>query len=143
METANLRSFLEIPYDKLEEMNLEAKHNRLERMDRGAVEESRRKYLTDEKRIKAVTVCFSDLEGRFHMLDYDKKFLLKSADNLTFDGSSIRGFSEISESDLKLSIDWPAFYWLPADVFGPGKVITFGEVQAQDGAMYSADFRKK
>ena len=51
------------------------------------------KYLTDEKRIKAVTVCFADLEGRLHMLDYDKKFLLKSADNLTFDGSSIRGFS--------------------------------------------------
>ena len=49
---------------------------------------------TDEKRIKAVTVCFTDLEGRLHMLDYDKKFLLKSADNLTFDGSSIRGFSQ-------------------------------------------------
>ena len=47
------------------------------------------------------------------MLDYDKKFLLKSADNLTFDGSSIRGFSQQAESDLRLAIDWPAFYWLP------------------------------
>ena len=36
------------------------------------------RYLTDEKRIKAVTVCFTDLEGRLHMLDYDKKFLLKT-----------------------------------------------------------------
>jgi len=27
------------------------------------------------------------------MLDYDKKFLIKSWDNLTFDGSSIRGFN--------------------------------------------------
>ena len=26
------------------------------------------------------------------MLDYDKKFLFKSWDNLTFDGSSIRGY---------------------------------------------------
>ena len=77
------------------------------------------------------------------MLDYDKKFLLKSADNLTFDGSSIRGFSEISESDLKLTLDWPAFYWLPADVFGPGKVITFCEVRSQDGSSYSADFRSR
>ena len=38
-------------------------------------------------------MLFSDLEGRLHMLDYDKKFLLRSHDNLTFDGSSIRGFT--------------------------------------------------
>ena len=143
MDNPSLRNFLEIPYDQLEEMNLEAKRQRLERVDRGTIEEARRKYLTEEKRIKAVTVCFSDLEGRFHMLDYDKKFLLKAADNLTFDGSSIRGFSEISESDLKLAIDWPAFYWLPSDVFGPGKVVAFGEVQGQDGSPYAADFRSR
>lgn len=99
------------------------------------------RYLTDEKRIKAVTVCFTDLEGRLHMLDYDKKFLLKSVDNLTFDGSSIRGFSQIVESDLRLMIDWSAFYWLPADVFGPGKVLVFGEVMNRDGTPYSADMR--
>ena len=143
METTALRNFLEIPYDQLEEMNLEAKRERLERVDPGKIEDARRKYLTEEKRIKAVTVCFSDLEGRFHMLDYDKKFLLQCADNLTFDGSSIRGFAAISESDLKLAIDWSAFYWLPADVFGPGKVIVFGEVQAQDGSLYAADFRSR
>ena len=28
------------------------------------------------------------------MLDYDKKFLLKSWDNLTLSGSSIRGFPQ-------------------------------------------------
>jgi glutamine synthetase len=143
METDGLRNFLMIPYDELEEMNLAAKRQRLERVDVGTIEQERRKYLTDEKRIKAVTVCFSDLEGRFHMLDYDKKFLLQSADNLTFDGSSIRGFSDIAESDLKLTIDWPAFYWLPADVFGPGKIIVFGEVRAQDGSPYPMDFRSR
>lgn len=143
METTALRNFLEIPYDQLEEMNLEAKRERLERVDQGQIEEKRRKYLTDEKRIKAVTVCFSDLEGRFHMLDYDKKFMLRAADNLTFDGSSIRGFAGISESDLKLAIDWPAFYWLPADIFGPGKVIVFGEVRSQDGSPYAPDFRSR
>jgi len=143
MENTALRNFLEIPYDQLEEMNLQAKQQRLERVDSGTIEENRRKYLTDEKRIKAVTVCFSDLEGRFHMLDYDKKYLLGATDNLTFDGSSIRGFAAISESDLKLSIDWPAFYWLPADIFGPGKVIVFGEVQSQAGSSYPADFRSR
>ncbi len=143
MDAKPLKNFLEIPYDELEDMNLESKRQRLERVDSRVVEEARRKYLTEEKRIKAVTVCFTDLEGRFHMIDYDKKFLLKSADNLTFDGSSIRGFSAISESDLKLGVDWGAFYWLPADLFGPGKVIVFGEVRAQDGSHYPADFRSR
>ena len=139
----DLRDFLEIPYDQLEEMNLEAKATRLARTSGDKVREQRMRYLTDEKRLKAVTVCFADLEGRLHMLDYDKKFLLKSADNLTFDGSSIRGFARQAESDLRLAIDWPSLYWLPADVFGPGKVLVFGEVQGQDGEPYAADIRAK
>ena len=142
METP-LRHFLEIPYDQLEEMNLATKADRVAGKDPEKAREDRSKYLTDEKRIKAVTVCFTDLEGRFQMLDYDKKFLLKSADNLTFDGSSIRGFSRQAESDLRLAIDWPAFYWLPADVFGPGKVLVFGDVCDQDGTPYVADMRAR
>jgi glutamine synthetase len=141
MDSTPLRTFLEIPYEKLEEMNLEVKEARLNRVSPDRLREQRMAYLADEKRIKAVTVCFTDLEGRFHMLDYDKKFLLKSADNLTFDGSSIRGFSQQAESDLRLAIDWPAFYWLPADVFGPGKVLAFGEVRERDGSPYAADLR--
>ncbi len=88
-------------------------------------------------------MCFTDLEGRLHMLDYDKKFLLKSADNLTFDGSSIRGFTAQHESDLRLGIDWSAFYWLPSDIFGPGKVFVFGEVQERDGTPYRSDMRAR
>ncbi len=139
----DLRDFLEIPYDRLEEMNLEAKAERTGRSNPDKIREKRMKYLTDEKRIKAVTVCFADLEGRLHMLDYDKKFLLKSADNLTFDGSSIRGFSQQAESDLRLAIDWPATYWLPADVFGAGKVMVFADVLEKDGSPYVADMRAK
>ena len=138
-----LRDFLEIPYDRLEEMNLAAKQQRLDRVSPDAIREERVKYLTDEKRIKAVTVCFTDLEGRFHMLDYDKKFLLKASDNLTFDGSSIRGFSQQAESDLRLEVDWPAFYWLPSDIFGPGKVLVFGQVKERDGSPYAADMRSR
>lgn len=139
--TQTLRDFLEIPYEQLEEFNLETKTKRLNGTSPDKLREERMRYLTDEKRIKAVTVCFSDLEGRFHMLDYDKKFLLKSADNLTFDGSSVRGFSQQAESDLRLSIDWSAFYWPPSDIFGPGKVLVFGEVLERDGKPYSADMR--
>ena len=136
-----LRNFLSIPYDELEDMNLEAKEGRQNRAPAHKIQEQRIKYLTDEKRIKAVTVLFSDLEGRLHMLDYDKKFLVKSWDNLTFDGSSIRGFTAQRESDLRLTMDWSAFYWAPADVFGSGKVLVFGQVIDKDGSPYSADIR--
>jgi glutamine synthetase len=142
-EQTPLRDFLEIPYDRLEELNLEVKEARMKRVSFDTFKEKRLKDLTDEKRIKAVTVCFSDLEGRLHMLDYDKKFLLKSVDNLTFDGSSIRGFSAQQESDLRLHIDWPAFYWLPSDVFGPGKVLVFADVRAREGTAYPADLRSR
>src|SRR5436305_691156 len=136
-----LRNFLALTYDELEELNLKAKEQRLERVPTGQVQEDRLKYLSDEKRIKAVTVLFSDLEGRLHMLDYDKKFLLNSWDNLTFDGSSIRGFTAQRESDLRLGIDWSAFYWGPADVFGPGEVLVFGDVIDKGGTPYAADIR--
>ncbi len=137
----DLRNFLELSYDELEELNLKAKEQRKNRVAIDTIREERLKYLTDTKGIKAVTVLFSDLEGRLHMLDYDKKFLIKSWDNLTFDGSSIRGFTAQRESDLRLGIDWAAFYWVPADFFGNGKVLVFGEVIDKTGAPYAADVR--
>src|SRR5262252_6359115 len=137
----DLRDFLALSYEELEELNLHAKEQRKKRVPIQKVQEERLKYLAGEKRIKAVTVLFSDLEGRLHMLDYDKKFLLKSWDNLTFDGSSIRGFTAQKESDLRLGIDWAAFYWAPADFFGPGKVMVFGDVIEKQGGMYAADIR--
>ena len=135
------RDFLEMSYDELEEKNLELKDARKARTDIGKLQEARLKDLTDTKGIKAVTVLFSDLEGRLHMLDYDRKFLVGSYDNLTFDGSSIRGFTAQKESDLRLGIDWSAFYWTPADVFGAGKVLVFGEVIDKNGSSYGADLR--
>src|ERR1700722_19807139 len=137
----NYRNFLALSYEELEELNLKAKSDRLNRVAADEIREARLKYLTDEKRIKAVTVLFGDLEGRLHLLDYDKKFLISSYDNLTFDGSSIRGFTAQKESDLRLGIDWSAFYWVPADVFGTGKVLVFGTVIDKNGAPYGGDLR--
>ena len=139
--STELRNFLSLSYDELEQLNLKAKEQRKNRVAPHKIQEERIKYLTDEKRIKAVTVLFSDLEGRLHMLDYDKKFLVKSWDNLTFDGSSIRGFTAQRESDLRLGMDWGSFYWAPTDVFGSGKVLIFGEVIDKDGSPYGADTR--
>ncbi len=135
------RNFLALTYDELEELNLAAKADRANRVPADEIREKRLKYLTDQKHIKAVTVLFSDLEGRLHLLDYDKKFLLSAYENLTFDGSSIRGFTQQKESDLRLGIDWSAFYWVPADVFGNGKVLVFGNVIDKDGTPYSGDLR--
>ena len=135
------RDFLELSYEELEEKNLSLKEERKKRTDAGKLQEARLKDLTDTKGVKAVTVMFSDLEGRLHMLDYDKKFLIGSYDNLTFDGSSIRGFTAQKESDLRLGLDWGSFYWAPADVFGSGKALVFGEVIDKDGKPYAADLR--
>ena len=136
----NLKTFLELSYEELEEMNLAA-IEKADKLTPKELEKEYRAYLIKEKRIKAVTLCFSDIEGRFHMLDYDKKFFLDSLDNLTFDGSSIRGFTAQSESDLRLDVDWGSIKFLPADVFGPGKVIFFASVLNRDRSPYESDFR--
>jgi hypothetical protein len=49
-----LRDFLEIPYDELEALNLAAKEQRQNRVSLDTLREERMKYLTEEKRIKAV-----------------------------------------------------------------------------------------
>lgn len=141
MATETLKSFLEIPYDQLEILNLEAKEKNKRRLSGSELKAHYTSYLEKEEKIKAVILCFSDIEGRFHMLDYDKKFLLKSHDNLTFDGSSVRGFSQVDQSDLYLDPDWGSFRWLPSDVFGPGKVIMFANIKDKDRTPHPSDMR--
>ena len=60
---SELRNFLELSYEELEELNLRAKKQRKERVPAEFIQEERLKYLTDTPGIKAVTVLFSDLEG--------------------------------------------------------------------------------
>jgi glutamine synthetase len=134
-----LKNFLELTYDELEELNLKARAI----TDPQEAEAVHVKYLQSERQIKAVTVCFSDIEGRLHMLDYDKRFFLDSLKSLTFDGSSIKGLSELHESDLRLVIDWTSFTYLPSDVFGSGKIILFANVCNRDLSPYESDFRSQ
>jgi glutamine synthetase len=140
MNNTKLKDFLEIPYDKLTEMNLKAKED-AEKLSSTQLEKKYTDWLKKEKRVKAVTLCFSDIEGRLHMLDYDKKFLLDSLSNLTFDGSSIRGFTPQHESDLRLDVDWSSIRFMPSDIFGAGKVIFFASVMNRDRSPYISDFR--
>ena len=120
--------------------NLSFKHKRLS--DSAWDAESEIKTELQNTKYRAVTVLFSDIEGRLHMLDYDKSFLLKNSENLTFDGSSIRGFTAQCESDLRLRLDWAATYFLPVEFFGEGKVYIFAEIMEKDGTeSYSSDIR--
>ncbi len=132
---------LDLTYAELEEKNLDIKQERLNGTTSDEMRDRMLSYLESESGIKAVTVCFTDLEGRLQALDYDKKFLLGAHENLTFDGSSINGFSQLSQSDLRLKVDWTTFRWLPSDLFGTGKVLVFGNVCNEDGSYYSSDFR--
>ncbi|HUY11491.1 MAG TPA: glutamine synthetase, partial [Candidatus Dormibacteraeota bacterium] len=62
--STELREFLTLSYAELEELNLRAKQQRKDRVNASALQSERLAYLTEEHRIKAVTVLFSDLEGR-------------------------------------------------------------------------------
>ncbi len=137
---AELKKFLEIPYEKLEDMNMKAKED-AEKLSPQQLQKKYSDWLKKEKGVKAITLCFSDIQGRLHMLDYDKKFLLDSLENLTFDGSSIRGFTPQHESDLRLEVDWGSIRFMPSDIFGPGKVICFASVMNRDRTPYISDFR--
>ena len=135
------QNFLELSYSELEERNLKTKKDCLGGKSQDYFQKKFTEELKKEKGIKAVTVCFSDLEGKFHMLDYNKTYLLESYENLTFDGSSVHGFSSQNKSDLRLVLDWSTFRWLPADIFGHGKVLLFANVQDQEGTPYIGDYR--
>lgn len=143
IQNSMLKDFLVLSYAELEELNMGLKEDRRKGKGQEYFRNKLHAYLTEEKRLKAVTVCFTDIEGKFLMLDYNKKFLLAGEDNLTFDGSSIKGFATQDKSDLRLRIDWSSFRWLPADIFGPGKVIVFASVHDQDGNAYESDFRER
>jgi glutamine synthetase len=74
-----LHNFLSLSYEELEELNLQVKEQRKNHAAAHKIQEERLKYLTEEKRVKAMRVLFRDLEGRLHMLDYNKKFLITTS----------------------------------------------------------------
>jgi glutamine synthetase len=136
-----IKNFLAMSYEEMEERNLEMKDFRKNMKSQEFFKERVLKYLTDEKKIKGINICFTDLEGKLLSLDYDKSYFVKSSHNLTFDGSSIRGFATQNKSDLLLSVDWSSFRWLPPDVFGYGKVMMFANILDQSRSQCGADFR--
>ncbi len=138
-----LTNFLELTYDELKGRNIAIKRDKEAGKSLEYFEDKFTRELRETPGIKAVMVSFCDLEGKLHLLDYDKEFILNAYDNLTFDGSSIKGFTELGNSDLRLKVDWPSLKWIPSDVFGAGKVFVFGFVCDKDGTLYRSDYRSQ
>ncbi|MDF2378950.1 MAG: glutamine synthetase family protein [Candidatus Gracilibacteria bacterium] len=134
---------LDLSPEELTKRNTSLKKDREAGHDSQAFRDTLLPMLRSESGIRAVIVCFADLEGKLHLLDYNKEFFMDSMENLTFDGSSINGFTSLNQSDLRLFPDWTSFRWLPASVFGAGKVMIFGRIAKQDGTEFENDMRSK
>src|ERR1700737_5075955 len=72
------------------------------------------KFAKDEE-VAYVNVRFTDLVGAWHHLTFPIEELSESSfeDGFGFDGSSLRGWASIHESDMLLVPD-PSRYWLDA-----------------------------
>jgi len=75
--STELRNFLSLSYDELEQLNLKAKSNA---RTASPPQSSGRAYQVPDGREanQGRHGPLQRLEGRLHMLDYDKKFLVKS-----------------------------------------------------------------
>src|SRR5947209_1850709 len=98
--------------------------------------------LIKEKKVQAVDVRFVDLPGLWqHFTVSAKEFSADAFDEgLGFDGSSIRGFQEIQESDMLLMPD-PASAFLDPFTAAPTLVLIANVKDPVTGEMYSRDPR--
>ena len=103
----DLKNSLRLNYDELKKRNLALKKMALERKD---MSKTVIDAIKKEPTLRAIIVCFTDLEGKLHQLDYNAEFFVNSYDHLTFDGSSISGFTPQHQSDLfhfrNLGLKW-------------------------------------
>jgi glutamine synthetase len=99
--------------------------------------------LIKEKKVQAVDVRFVDLPGLWqHFTLSTKEFSADAfAEGLGFDGSSIRGFQEIQESDMLLMPD-PATAFLDPFTAATTLVLICNVKDPVTGEMYSRDPRQ-
>ena len=98
--------------------------------------------LIKDKGVQAVDVRFVDLPGLWQHFTVSAKEFSKDAfeEGLGFDGSSIRGFQEIQESDMLLMPD-PATAFLDPFTVATTLVLICNVKDPVTGEMYSRDPR--
>src|SRR5580700_4943326 len=99
--------------------------------------------LIKEKQVKAIDVRFVDLPGLWQHFTVSTKEFSADAfeEGLGFDGSSIRGFQEIQESDMLLMPD-PASAFLDPFTAVPTLVLLCNVKDPVTGEMYTRDPRQ-
>lgn len=92
--------------------------------------------------IASVDVTFSDILGGLKEITIPINKLDSALENdMFFDGSSILGYSEISESDLRLKIDPTTFSLSPWKTDNRSSVRVFCDICDTDGSSYKNDPR--
>jgi glutamine synthetase len=136
-----LRNFLALTYDELEELNLKAKGAAQEprpyRQDPGRAAEVPDRRKADQGRDRALQrprrpPAHAGLRQEVSDQELGQPHLRRLVDSRLH-----RAARERSAPGHRLG----AFYWAPADVFGSGKVLVFGEVIDKGGTPYTADIR--
>lgn len=98
----------------------------------------------EEKNVRFLRLMFTDIDGVIKNVEVPISQLEKVMDNeMAFDGSSIDGFVEIDQSDMKLHPDldtWLIFPWKLEN--GDGKIARFiCDVHMPDGQPFAGDPR--
>ena len=136
-----LRNFLAISYEELEELNLEAKEQRRNRVaaaqDPGRaaeVSDRREAHQGGDGAVQRPRRPPAHARLRQEVPDQE----LRQPDLRRLVDPRLHGAARKRSAP---GMDWSAFYWAPADFFGAGKVLVFGEVIDKDGTPYAADMR--
>jgi len=142
----NDQECLELPYSVLQRFNEQTR----EELEAGKDEEFFKKkfleFLKSEEGIKAIQLYYPSIEGKLHKFEYDREYFLGSHDSLTFDGSSIKGYSEQENSDLRLKPVFSQFFLAPHRSFGSGTMVglaaVFNTEEEKEGGQkpYKPDF---
>jgi len=95
-------NFLALSYDELEQLNLKAKEHARNTFAVHKIQEERIKYLTDEKRIKAVRCCLATWRPPAQCSTTTRVFIKSWITDV--DGSSIRGLHGAAGEHLRLAM---------------------------------------
>ncbi len=97
------------------------------------------------KSVDNIMLVFVDVLGRIKEITLTKhEFLDMLNTGQGFDGSSVRGFARLEESDLQLDIRPDSFRLLPAELAGNQKPIGifFCDIRTFEGRIYPGDSRQ-